>query len=162
MIPGTENSLGTGGAGSGPLWDIQLETPSGQQEIWFWKQHPRLPVETPSRPLGGLGVELLWVEMGNSSYSCSPQFQAVLCCFQAVLCCTQESPGALTLNAHFQACQQVVFQQVWSGVWQLHLYQDLGVSEEGCNRIILLRMFGCEWSRLSFNFTSITELLRAL
>lgn len=26
------------------------------------------------------------------------------------------------------------------GVWQLHLYQDLGVSEAGCNRMVLLRM----------------------
>lgn len=68
---------------------------------------------------------------------------------------------ALTLLAHFQACLKVVFQLVWSGVWQLCFYQNLGVSEEGCNQILLLRVFDSEWPNLAFHFTSVMKLLRA-
>lgn len=57
MLAGTENSQDRKGS-SRPPWDTQLGMLSGQEEIGFLKQHPLFPVETPSRPLDGLGTEL--------------------------------------------------------------------------------------------------------
>lgn len=57
MLSGNENSRDRKGS-SRPLWDTQLGMLGGQEEIGFLKRHPHFPVETPSRPLDGLGVEL--------------------------------------------------------------------------------------------------------
>lgn len=117
--------------------------PSRQLENWILGQHPSLPIETPLSPLSRLGVDC---RRGQVTIPGTPTLKWY---------CAQEAPECILPGPARR------FSASGVGFGSLHFYQDPGLNKAVCYRVILLRMYGPEQPRLSFNFTSLREHLNS-